>query len=174
MAFLATLEHNVSKHTRKQYTFLNTRTQRHFHSHKKNTHSKVAHKHRTNIHTHHIHTQAYLIQTDESTHFTRTHLHTLARAHTHTRTKTLSYIRTNKHTRTHIYTKHCHTYAYIHKRTRKYTLHVSLTNPGLLTTYTLFQVFLYILSSISEGLQALGGNLNYLTGKQRLTEQGWL
>jgi exportin-7 len=26
------------------------------------------------------------------------------------------------------------------------------------------QVFLYILSSISEGLTALGGNLNYLTG----------
>ena len=28
----------------------------------------------------------------------------------------------------------------------------------------LFQVFLYILASISEGLQALGGNLNYFTG----------
>ena len=27
-----------------------------------------------------------------------------------------------------------------------------------------FQVFLYILASISEGLQALGGNLNYFTG----------
>ena len=26
------------------------------------------------------------------------------------------------------------------------------------------QVFLYILASISEGLQALGGNLNYFTG----------
>ena len=30
--------------------------------------------------------------------------------------------------------------------------------------FIFFQVFLYILASISEGLQALGGNLNYFTG----------
>jgi hypothetical protein len=39
------------------------------------------------------------------------------------------------------------------------------------------QVFLYILSSISEGLTALGGNLNYFTGthtrcSSRQKEQG--
>ena len=42
---------------------------------------------------------------------------------------------------------------------------VSLRNSKTFNiNYNLFQVFLYILASISEGLQALGGNLNYFTG----------
>ena len=34
------------------------------------------------------------------------------------------------------------------------------------------QVFLYIFASISEGLQALGGNLNYFTGTAVVEERG--
>ena len=34
----------------------------------------------------------------------------------------------------------------------------------LFSCWNVVKVFLYILASISEGLQALGGNLNYFTG----------
>ena len=36
----------------------------------------------------------------------------------------------------------------------------------LFSCWNVVKVFLYILASISEGLQALGGNLNYFTGSR--------